>query len=151
MDQMIENMLLWICRLIRVGYYLVAVYGLFLLISWWYDTRPPIQFGNSTVSSQQVRRGDTIVIHQNVTKLRECMGEVNRYLEGPCGFRPLTGNNPILPVGSHDLVFTVTVPETALSGECQFISRHQYFCNPLDFIFNRKVYVANPVLFTVLP
>lgn len=151
MGKIIENFLLWGYRLIRAGYYLVALYGLFLLVSWWHDSKPPINFGPSSVLPQQVHRGDTVVIHQDITKTRDCIGKVNRYLEGPCGFIPLIESSPVLPVGNRDLVFTVNVPKNALPGACQFISRHQYFCNPLDFIFNRKIYIANPVKFTVLP
>lgn len=148
MDQM--KILSLFFLLIRMGYYTVAAYGLFLLVVWWQDTAPPIIFEGSSISKSQVQPGETVLITQNLTKQRLCFGEVNRWLEGACGYKSLFENNAVLPVGQHQLLITVAIPANSLQGACRFMSRHQYTCNPLDYLFNRKMYYSPPVNFEVV-
>lgn len=136
--------------LIKLGYYAVAAYGLFLILVWWNDVETPIAFGEQTVSKQQVKPGDSVVFTQVLTKKRLCIGEVNRWLEGSCGFKQISENNAVLSTGSHVVTIPVMIPTNFLEGSCQFRSRHYYICNPLDWIFNRKIYYSTPIEFKVV-
>jgi len=148
MDQM--KILDWAYLLIRLGYYTVAAYGLFLLVVWWQDTTPPIVFKEAAISATRVQPGERVVVTQHLYKQRQCLGDVNRYLEGACGYKSLSENNAVLSLGAHQIIVPITIPADFLSGCCQFMSRYQYVCNPLDYLFNRKIYYSPPIEFEVV-
>ena len=149
MDQM--KILDWAYLLIRLGYYTVAAYGLFLLAVWWQDTIPPIIFMNSSISATRVHPGEHVIVEQDLMKQRLCLGDVNRWLEGACGYKSLSETNAVLPLGAHQLQIPITISMDFRPGACRFMSRHQYICNPLDYVFNRKIYYSPPVDFEVVP
>lgn len=140
----------WLFLAIRIGYYTLAAYGLFLVVLWWKDDSAPIVFEESAISKPIVRPGESVLITQRIIKTKLCFGSVYRWLEGDCGFKLLSNNDAILSVGPHNLSIPVTIPLDLLSGPCRMMSRHQYACNPLDYIFNRKIYYSPPIHFEVV-
>lgn len=137
--------------MIRMVYYTLAAYGLLLVFMWWQDDTSPVIFGSASVSTPAVRPGDTVIFTQEITKNRMCLGEVNRWIEGECGYKSISENNAVLPIGVHQLVIPVTLPVNFIPGECKFMSRNHYICNPMDFLFNRKIYYSTPIRFKVIP
>lgn len=129
----------WISILLRLGYYSLAIYGLFLLVFWYLDAGPVVQFGSGTLHPVVAKSGDSIVVEQPIKKLRNCPGSVYRYLSGDCGIFPIMKGDTILPVGFDSVVsITFEVPQAIQPGNCSFNALHQYYCNPLDLLFNRN-------------
>lgn len=148
---LIKRILAWIGVLTRIGYYAMAGYGLFFLVFWYVDYRSVIQFGDGSIHPKEVTPGTTVIVSQQIKKMRDCPGEVYRYLTGDCGIFPVMQNETIIPVDfDGEIKLSFTVPWTAQPGSCSFNSRHRYYCNPLDLLFNRNYYSAEPLNFRVL-
>lgn len=147
----LQRGLFWVMLLVRLGYYTLAVYGLFVLVFWYSDNNPVVLFGDGTLHPVVVKPGDSVTVNQPIKKLRDCPGTVYRYLSGDCGIFSIMWGDTTLPSGfDADLRIVFEVPQTAQPGNCVFSARHQYYCNPLDLLFNRKHVSPESLYFKVM-
>ena len=135
---------------IQIGYYCIALYGLFLIIFWWSDDNPVIQFSQGSVDKLEAKSGEVVVFLQPITKFKQCPGQVDRFFSGECGLYHYPTNNTTLPIGEQVIILPLELPPTLISGNCQFNSNFSYDCNPVDYVFNRQFFVAPPIRFKVV-
>lgn len=134
---------------ISIGYYIAALFGLFLIITWIFDNEPPIKFLLGSITPTLASPGDIIQVNQILEKTRTCPGEVTRILQGECGLVHISTNSAILEKGINDITIPVILPLGIKPGNCNFISQHSYICDPLDLLFNRKIYKSPNIPFKV--
>ena len=146
--QSIRTALIWLAQLLYAG---LALYGSYLLIVWWIDTAPVIQFGQGRAEPINVKAGQVTVVYQPALKLRECNGHVYRYLDGACGKLPIQEGEATLPQSfSGNLILPIEIPTAAMPGACELKAIHQYWCTPFDYLFPRLA-EPMPVPFVVMP
>ena len=141
--------ILWIKNLIVLLYYLLACYGLFLVVFWILDNKDVIHLPPGTVDNYRTFPGDIVVFKQPIQKFRDCPGEVERSIFGECGLLHLNTVTTSLDVGEHIITIPVEIPLSFQKGSCEFESKFRYYCNPMDYIFIRKTYSSFPIQFTV--
>lgn len=149
MDKMRCRFLLFFKRAIELCYYLLACYGLILLVFWFFDNEPPIKIILSKVDRSVVRPGGVIVFEQHIQKFRQCPGKVSRFIRGDCGFLDLPTISTALRDGNHVVRIPVDIPSNFQSGSCYMFSIHTFRCNILDSILNRRNIISDPIPFYV--
>lgn len=143
------------CRYIRSAlvliYYILAAYGLFMLLIWLADSAPVAVFAQGRMDISEVKPGSAFVVYQPIRKLRDCDGEVYRYISGECGVMPIwSGKTTVRQGFAGNLILPIELPRQARTGQCEFRSKIHYFCNPLDFIFDWRVVETPPIYFRVV-
>ena len=135
----------------QLVYALLALYGAYLLIVWWIDSDPVIQFSQGRAEPTKVKAGQVTVVYQPTMKLRECLGHVYRYLDGACGKLPIQEGEATLPqFFSGNLILPIEIPTAAMPGACEVKALHRYYCTPFDYLFPR-IAEPMPVPFEVMP
>ena len=142
--------LVWLFKtFIELCYYFLAAYGLIVLLYWWSDNTLPIKIIVGSINKTVVRPNEVAVFDQHIQKFRVCPGEVYRYIRGDCGFYDVPPIAAALKEGTHSVRIPVQIPSNFQTGSCYFFSIHKFKCNPLDFIFDRRNIVSDPISFFV--
>lgn len=141
--------LYWTKQVIVLAYILFACYGLLLVITWTFDNEDVIHTPPGTIDNSMTFPGDIVVFKQPIQKFRDCPGEVYRSLLGECGLHHIQPVPATLDPGEHIVTIPVEIPLSFQKGSCEFVSKFRYFCNPVDYIFQRKIYSSFPIQFTV--
>jgi hypothetical protein len=139
-----------LCVSLRVLIVLLSLYGGYLIVAWWQDVSPVVEFYSGDVSSSTVRPNEILIFYQPFKKNRNCWGTVRRVLIGECGFFIISESPSwIHAPWEGRLTYPVQIPSEAIPGECGFQIFARFVCNPLDFIEPRLVASA-PIRFRVL-
>ena len=136
-------------RIVQFCYYILAFYGLCLLIFWFFDSASPFKIILGKTNKTVVHPGEIIVFEQHIQKFRECPGKVSRFIRGDCGFLDLPVINTALREGNHIVKIPIEIPSHFQTGSCYMFSIHRFECNPLDRILNRRNIVSDPIPFYV--
>lgn len=145
----ISTSFIWTFRLLSLAYYTLAFYGLIIIIGWIFDDNPVVNLPPGSIDTAKTYPGDLVVFKQPIQKFRDCPGVVDRFIYGDCGILHIPRVNATLEVGSHVITIPVEIPLSFQPGSCQFVSKFNYFCDPLDYIFSRKSYSSFPIMFTL--
>lgn len=136
--------------LLKIGYTILAMYGLGLMVWWSVDSSPVISFQPGIIAPARILPGEIATIYQPITKQRDCYGRVYRYLIGDCGLHPLMESEAVLSEGFNGSVnISFEVPLDAGLGNCEFRARHRYWCNPFDGLLNRQTFDMPPIIFEI--
>lgn len=140
----------WLLRVLKIGYIAVAVLGLYLVVQWAMDVNPVVRLAEGTITPKIVMPGQKFFVVQPIEKLRDCPGRITRSLEGDCGSFELSVTDAVLPSGFDGRIRLIyPMPEVASSGTCWLTSHHRYWCDPLDWVLDRRRYVAPRIEFRV--
>jgi hypothetical protein len=136
---------------VRVTFLVLALYGGYLVITWWQDTSAVAVYGLGEASATTARPNEVIIFYQHVKKLRNCMGTIQRILIGECGFFIISEAPAwILAPWEGRLTYAVQIPHEAIPGDCGFQIVGRYFCNPVDYFGTPRIVESTPIPFQVL-
>lgn len=150
------------CRFCRRSRWLIMFLGIVVFCVWgtwgwvyqyqaYMDDSPAIEFGKGTISDTRVKPFQSIVVHQAIKKLRDCPGKVLRYITGECGHHILFEGSSTLKAGfDGQLVYSFSLPDTALPGRCEFKVFAEYTCSSLDTLLHRQVFESDGIPFEVV-
>lgn len=129
---------------------LLSAYFFYSCYLWVNDNQPVLEFGIGRANKLSAAPGEDLIIFQPVKKLRDCDGQIRRYLTGQCGHHVLWAGSSSLKKGyAGELIYPIHIPIDALPGSCKFRVNARFACNPIDFFSERQVFESWPVDFTV--
>jgi len=128
----------------------LSVYGSYQIIDWWRDDSPAVEFGLGDITPTEVHPGERMIAHLNITKLRDCDGEIRRVVSGECGYHVISEVKSSLVHGFNgQLTYALQLPFEVIPGQCAFHIYARYWCNPFDLILNRQVFESPGIPFRV--
>lgn len=150
------------CRFCRRSRWLIMALGIVVFCAWgtwgWFyqyqayiNDSPVIEFGAGIISDTTIKPFQSVVVHQAIKKFRNCPGTVRRYITGECGHHILYEGNSTLKAGfDGQLVFSFSLPDSALPGQCEFKVYVEYICNQFDELLHRQVFESEGIPFEVV-
>lgn len=150
------------CRFCRRSRWLIMFLGIVVFCIWgtwgwvyqyqaYMDDSPVAEFGRGIISDATVKPFQSVVVHQAIKKFRDCPGKMRRYITGECGHHILFEENSTLKSGfDGQLVYSFSLPDTALPGQCEFRVHVEYTCNQFDELQHRQVFESDGISFEVI-
>lgn len=128
----------------------LSLYGMILIVQWWDDKEPAIEFTPGEASNETAHPGEVVVFYQPVKKLRDCEGVIHRIVTGACGHFVVSEKHSTLKQGFEGrLTIPIQIPDEVIPGDCGFRVHARYVCNPFDLMLHRQVFESPVIPFTV--
>lgn len=141
----------WLFLALRVIVVALSLYGGYLLIGWWQDDSPVVEYPLGEASTTTARPNDVVIFYQPVRKFRNCWGTVRRVVMGDCGFFVISEAQAwIQAPWEGRLTYAIQIPHEAIPGDCGFQVVTRFICTPFDLWSHARIVSTSPIKFRVL-